>query len=444
MILYSEGYRFDFKTRRFLQTGAFYFKARPADAEVYIDGKFSKKLSWFGSAFIENFLPRNYEVEIRKENYYPWKKNLGIKERLVTEAKNVVLIPVNPELEILTQDIENFWAAPDESNLILETVQNDGWALKVLDLETGNQRFLLTDANLAPQHSTSTIARNITLENVKWGPDSSRILLETTAGGEKKYFTAGLDGDNPIIALNFLGAQSREITLSPGPSSKVFFIDAGRLLEADFQKQGAGTEILPDVLAYMSWGNDIVGLNKEGILSRSDLQGRTLEIYNTQLLEIKTGAQYKIAMMGPQKIFIQEDHTLFYLDPESRTFERIADAVTNMAFSPTLRKISFYTDYEIWLYFLESEPGQPERYAKEKLFFTRFAEPIKNLFWLTDHYLIFNVGDRIKISEIDDRDRINMLDWSELKNPTVFLRGITKRLYILSNKNLYFSRELVP
>jgi len=99
IILYSQGYRFDFETRKVVQTGGLYFKVAPRSAEVYLNSKFKNTTSVFtSSSLIENLLPKTYYAEIKKDGYYSWQKTLTVEERRVTEAKNITLIPKTPGL----------------------------------------------------------------------------------------------------------------------------------------------------------------------------------------------------------------------------------------------------------------------------------------------------------------------------------------------------------
>lgn len=74
-IFYSQGYRLDFEKKMVTQTGAFYFKVLPKGAQVYLDGQLKKKTDFlFGAAFIENLLPKKYNVQIKKDGYFTWEK----------------------------------------------------------------------------------------------------------------------------------------------------------------------------------------------------------------------------------------------------------------------------------------------------------------------------------------------------------------------------------
>ncbi|MEK7503802.1 MAG: hypothetical protein AAB577_02360 [Patescibacteria group bacterium] len=217
VILYSQGYRFDFETKKVVQVGGLYFKVAPRSAQVYLNGKLKETTSLFtSSALIENLLPKMYYVEIKKDGYHSWQKTLEVKERQVTDAKNITLFP-----------------------------QNIGFA------------------------TTSS-------------PLPKIIVNATSSDGQK-------------------------------------------VIEAD--------------------------------------------------------------------------------------------------------------NHEILIYFPKED---------KKIFLTRFSETIGKIFWLNDYYLIFNTGDKLKVAEIDDRDRLNIIDIAEFKTPEIFWNTATGKLYILSRKTLFVSENLLP
>jgi len=105
LVLYSQGYRFDFEHKKLTQTGAFYCKVLPRGAEVYLDGKLKDTTSFFTNALlIENLLPGSYEIEIKKDGYHPWQKTVQVSEKEVTEAKHIILIPQDANFQLLTEN----------------------------------------------------------------------------------------------------------------------------------------------------------------------------------------------------------------------------------------------------------------------------------------------------------------------------------------------------
>jgi len=142
-------------------------------------------------------------------------------------------------------------------------------------------------------------------------------------------------------------------------------------------------------------------------------------------------------------LFLRENKTLYQFNPDLKAFEKFFEGIKDLKISPDNRKIVYFSDNEIWILFLENISSQPKRKTGEKLFLIRLSEEIKDCFWLNSNYLIFNVENKLKIVEIDDRDRINIVEIAEFKNLEMFWNQFDKKLYLLSEENIYQSEKLL-
>jgi hypothetical protein len=449
VILYSQGYRFDLETKKITQTGAFYFKVLPKSAEVYIGEKLKKKTDFlFGTAFIDNLLPKKYAIKIEKDGYYPWQKSLEVQEKTVTEAKNIVLIPKNPNFEILTKETEDFFFSPDEKKIILKETNEDGWSLKLYELERKIKSHLIDEKDIIKElqkdNAISTSPKNALLLDIKWSQDSKRVLLTLGIKQKIKHFILETTEKSNLMSLDFLGGDIKNISFSPQKDLEIFFIKNNSLFKADFIKKEVSGPILNNLISYQFLNSDLIWLNNKGFLFKSDSRGEKIEVLNLKPIDIESENEFKISAHDLSKILLQKSNTLFYLDQDSRTFKEISNSVKNFRFSPDFKKVVYWNNYEIWILFLEEKLDQPPKGAGELLFLTRFSEKIEEAFWYTSHYLIFNAGDKIKIVEIDDRDKINTVDLTSFEKPKIFWNKIYKNLYILINGNLFSSEKLIP
>ena len=421
--LYSMGYRIDFDSKKIVQTGGFYFKVLPKNVQILIDEKIKRKTDiFFGSILIKNLLPKEYKVQIKKEGYLPWEKKLEIKEKEVTEAKNIVLIPGKPRFEILGNGIENFFFSPNGKKIILK----DKEGLKLFDIEGKVENYPIE-------------ALSKKIEEIVFSSDSQKILLKINSKFKLLDLTKlPLSSTN----LDFLDPEIKEITFHPKDFTKIFFLKNGEIFQADLEKKET---ILfeKDILTYKISGGNIYFLNNLGFLFKSDFEQKTREKINENPFSIKEGGDYQIEIFG-NFIFLKDGETLYLFDPNSSSFEKFFEPVKSLKISPDFGKVAFFNDSEIWLFFLENSYDQPWRKVKEKVFLTRFSEKIEDLFWFTAHYLIFNTDSQIKIVEIDDRDRLNIYDQAEFKEPEIFFNGFDKKIYLLSEGSLYISEKLIP
>ena len=169
-ILYSQGYRFDFEAKKIVQTGGFYTKVLPKSAEIYINEKLKEKTDFlFGTALVKNLLPKTFEIEIKKQGCQSWKKSLEIKEKQVTEAKNVILIPENPDFTLLYKNIKKIWPAPDGKKIIFEKETEKARTLEILDLDQNTKNLLLPEDKV----------RHMNISDLTWSQDSNKVLLKT-------------------------------------------------------------------------------------------------------------------------------------------------------------------------------------------------------------------------------------------------------------------------
>jgi len=433
------GYRVDFDSKKIVQTGGLYFKVWPKSAKIYLDGKLKKRTDFFfGSALIEDLLPKRYEIEIKKSGYHSWKKTLEIKEKQVTELKNVFLIPENSVFTNLTENIDSFWPSRDGKKLILKEIAEDSWSLKILELEKEVITHLFDEKDFKKEKGAI-----IEILDLKFSPDSKKILLRIKEDKAEEYFISSIE-ETPVnlIPLDFLGKNIRKISFNPRSPQKIFFSSDDKLFEADFLKKEKN-QILKNLITYEISEGNIFFISDDGFLFKTDLSGMIQERINPEAMTLKDETKYQLQLRG-EEFFLLEDNVVYFWDRDSEKFEKLFEDIKNLEISADFKKAFFSSGHEIWILFFEEILDQPQKKTGEKLFLTRFSEKIDKVFWYTSHYLIFNAGSKIKVAEIDDRDRINIVDLAEFKDPEIFFNQMDKKLYVLTENNLFASKKLLP
>lgn len=205
---------------------------------------------------------------------------------------------------------------------------------------------------------------------------------------------------------------------------------------------------LPGILTWQLCEDNIVYLQEPALgLYRTDLMtGQIREQLSFQPLPAENekapaeNDDYKIVCSGLKKIAIlTPQKTLFFLNPDQKVFEKIDQDIKGASFAPDRKKLMYWTENEIWVRWLEDELGQPSRQKTDEILITRFAQEIGQVVWYAkdNEHLIFTVGDKIKIAELDNRDFVNIIDFLEIKEPKIFYHEKRKALYFLSRNILY-------
>jgi len=443
-IFYSLGWRIDWGNKRVIQSGIFYFKVLPKGTQVYVDGKMAKKTDFFfGSALIENLLPGKYEVEIRKDGFQPWKKVLEIKERSATEAKNIILLPEKTNFSILSKNVEEFFVSPDENKVILkegnpnpEDKTASSWSLKLFDLEKGLKSHLFFEADLSKTEND--------VVSLNFSPDSKKIILKADIKGVFKYYIFELD-KSPVTlkSLDFSKPIPEEVYFNPSDYQKLLIFDSKTLKENSLTGDTLSSIILEDIALFRIRETDIYYMDKSGLVFKTDGSFLRKEQLNTTPFIIKEGESYEIYPSGP-RLFIKNGAVLYNLNEENKTFEILLESADRLTLSADHKKIAYSNGYEISVMFLDKKYDQPQKEEGEKMFVTRLSERIDGLYWLTDHYLIFYAQNKIKVVEIDDRDKINIFDLESPNISDFFWNRVNKKILILTEKDLHLSEKITP
>ena len=147
IVFLAQGLRFDFRSFNITRTGGIYIVTSVPDAKIYINDAYAQAtggLIKYGR-LVENLLPRNYDVFVYKEGFYPWNKTIAVKAGEVVEIKNVVLFPIDLKIEKVAQ--------ADVKSLIKQfpkpATSTDGFRIKkaVLELLDANNDKWLPVAN---------------------------------------------------------------------------------------------------------------------------------------------------------------------------------------------------------------------------------------------------------------------------------------------------------
>ncbi len=144
-------------------------------------------------------------------------------------------------------------------------------------------------------------------------------------------------------------------------------------------------------------------------------------------------------------MFIIEDNkNLYFLNKENNSFENKINAQSGLRYTPFFNKILFYDDNNIWLMPLKRYESPFFKDAYSIINIASFDKKIDIIKWLNGDYFVFTLDKKIYISEIDNRDNLNMFDLDKNNVSNLFFNGNTKKLYILNDDELLEIEKLIP
>lgn len=411
-LLYSEGYRYDFDDNEVIKTGGLSFSVRPdVRAEIYLNGERKKKIgAWGNSTYLNALTPDNYKVSVQKESFHPWNKTMKVKQGKVTEAKNILMVPKEPELKTTVEGIKSFKTSPDKNKLIYQDSKDN---LNIYNLKEDTKKSL--------ELPTTTFR--------KWGPDSERILVNASG-------TYYLIQEDEQIKLS-LPSDLDQVHFNPESSDELLYTrkDKDELLKLNYTNDKEASSVILNYLDYDITGQGIFWLSPSGQIYQSDFSGSIQTTLNSEPIPTE-GGSYELVKEGG-KTLILEDKTLYTLAEEE--FKQLASNVKKVKLSPHNQKAVLISDHEINVIYLNKQYGQPRKEKFEDDFINRFSQQIDKVSWFGSHHLIFNLegSNKIKISGIDNRSQINMVNFIESDFDKWSWNGGQKFFYLLKDNTLH-------
>lgn len=173
----------------------------PTGAEVYIDGRLVTATD--DTIYLE---PGEYQIEIIKDGFWPWRKNMTIERELVAQT-NALLFPTTPSLTPLTfSGVERVWPSPDGQKLLYLTTTAANATRNGLFV------FEMTDSFLSLQRGTRHLAEipnslDLYEAEVIWSPDSNEIMILT----EQREILTTIDRKQNLDTLPDIRFNRRQI-----------------------------------------------------------------------------------------------------------------------------------------------------------------------------------------------------------------------------------------
>lgn len=105
LITYSLGYTFDLGTRSVEKIGGIFIKSKTPRLSIFLDGQFIKQTSYLsGDALLTDIPPGIHHLRMEKANYAPWSAAIVVQPVLVTDLRNILLIPRSLAIASSTKD----------------------------------------------------------------------------------------------------------------------------------------------------------------------------------------------------------------------------------------------------------------------------------------------------------------------------------------------------
>ena len=282
----AQGYKFDLLNKTLKATGLLVATSDPDGAQVFINGKFES-----ATDTTLNLQPGEYFIEIKKDGFIPWKKDLVLKKELIVQT-DAVLFPAYPNLKSLTfAEVQKPVLSPDGQKAAYiatdSAVSKNGiWVLDLADKPLGLPR----DPRLIV---ANTLLIDFSEAEISWSADSKQILA-TFEKNEKET--------NYLLEANQLNPATKFIDITSKLNQIKLGWEEEKALKLEAQL-GKLPEQLLEVLSSST--KDIsLSLNEEKILYTATASAIISE--NPKVLLPATSTQKEQRNIEPDQIYVYD------------------------------------------------------------------------------------------------------------------------------------------
>lgn len=404
VILYAQGYRWDFKTNRFLLSGGIYLKSQPKDARVFLNGKDLGKHTPY---LIKNLLPlRQYKVKITKPGYQPWEKEFSIEPGYVVEAENIFLFPDKLNSQIIWNDSElkDFSVSPDEKWLALKTGDNQ---LAIAQLS--NTNATATPVSFGDRRRTVEI--KLLENNQGWSANSKKFIFQRRLSANQSIWYIWNSDTNKLI--NLTTAYERGIVL----------------------KTPATAPLPPKFVAskLMWFGND------NTLIALINKQLFQLDLEKSSALDLKMSEILDFDALDGRIIALKKPNILLALDSTVQNVTALAELKfepQKVVFSPEGARAAYYNGNKLGAIWFKETTEQPQHQPNDQEIILENKDSLTNMSWhAAEEHIIYLENNQLQVAELDGRGGRNMAAWPEKTTAVNYLASLGK-LYLLEGEQI--------
>jgi hypothetical protein len=428
IVLQARGYRFDWHRGVFVYSGTISFKSNPQNITATLNGVVDEtaKLNRINSSFnLSGLLPADYTLGISAPDFYPWNKKIDVHSGVSSEFWNIVLTrkDYTKTNYVQTSGIDKFFTSPKNRFIAFTTNSDQGLSVKELDL---NSNLITRNYEL---NGWKLIAEN-KKENIEWSPEENYLSVPVEKNAPANFSSAEnvlslayyiidrAQTQNSNLNLNtFLEKNNiRYVRWDPKEQGYLFFLEGDALFRANIKNSTDITKIADNVSAYDLSYNAVYFVQKSNnLVFMTSLDGKTEKTQITNNFpDANNPTIARVTVYDESRIaFLDQAKNIFIYNrgEHEEYFRSLGTQAEEMHFSNDGKKLLFYSNNEISVYYTRDWTVQPIRNENELSNITRYSESLKNTQWYKDYeHIIFSVGKYTKIIELDGRDHRNCLD----------------------------------
>lgn len=140
LVLYTAGYRYDFKNGIIQEIGAISIDILPKNAEVFLN---EIKITGKMPLRLKNVSPEKYKIKITADGFYDWEKEVTVENKQTVYIKEIKLIKKSAPEKIIGGQIEQLSLSTDNKYLIYQKINEKNQEFYLRDMVEAKDLLIL-------------------------------------------------------------------------------------------------------------------------------------------------------------------------------------------------------------------------------------------------------------------------------------------------------------
>ena len=388
LVAYGKGYSYDFKSGRFILNGLVIFKSDPAGAQIFVEGKNSRRKTPYRSTLEAG----QYNFELNREGFVPWRKRLDVLASGVTNVPYAWLFPLKISSESLR--------APGASGLIPNKSRRQFLYL------AGNSVWMFDTASKQAKRvytakAATGEAPGEALESVSWSEDASHFIVRLRRENVPGYLVVEAGGDNSVIDVSqTFRSEFNDLRFNPANWRELYWNSPEGLRRLNIVDRTLSAPLVDRIVSYTFGGGRIYYVTStklgkalwalEGSGTKKEIIQSLAESDSYQLAYARYDDEDYLAVLPAQARTATLYSKVHTAQPLSRL---LAKEVDQLSVSPEdNRFIAAYAPDRLYTYDLERSRTRHVDLGVEK---------ISHLRWFDQFHLLLTTNSAVKVMEFD-------------------------------------------
>jgi len=418
LVMYTAGYRYNFKKNIIEKTGILYLDSSPDNAQIYINGRFKDETP----TRFTKLLPDEYLVEVVKEGYHSWEKKVKIESNLTTFNQDIVLFKKNLPINIVSGEINILAISPDQKIIVYSKIQGTSEELRFKNLKNDSD-LLIEKFNLQNYNQ---------LEFIQWSPGQNKALIRKVIGEFNQYLIIDIETLRTKELFDITRLNFSKLIWDDLNDNILYGLRNAVLHQIDLINNSTQSLLSANISDFRIRGEEIYFITKivnESFLNKTILKDREID----EIEKIKLPSPSEFTLQPTARGFLvlldENNNDLFIITSSSFDISDLSNSIIlqdkakKIVWSKDRNNLLLYTDFEISTFTFDNS---------QKNLITRYGEQINQVIWHPDEkYIIFQIANNIKAIEIYGQESKNDTTLTELSE----IEGV-----VIDNvgENLYF------